>query len=494
MKQSIRTKITCAFVGLMAMTILGCWLMNTVFLQSYYTYYKRQTLKEIYNEINQLWDRDIFEAETEEERTEKWQEIKPQLQRLTDDYGADFLVVDNSWQLGYSSVNDVRTLVSRLQRYILSEPNDFDNESQIVIQTSFYQNMDAYYLECWGMLDSGYPFIVTIPLESIKESVAISNRFLAYIGIVSILFGSLMVSLISKSITKPIRRLSDISEHISNLDFEVKYEGKETDEIGVLGKNINHLSCRLEETITDLKNANLELKRDIEQKNQIDEMRKEFIANVSHELKTPIALIQGYAEGLRDGITDDPESMAFYCDVIADEADKMNKMVRKLLTLNQMEFGNNQISVSRFELRELIDGVLNNAGILLEQKEITLAVDLESQIFVYGDEFQIEEVLTNYLSNAINHCDGERIISIYMCRTDKHVRIYVENTGTQIPEADLDKVWIKFYKVDKARTREYGGSGIGLSIVKAIMESHNQTYGVANTETGVVFWFELEEA
>lgn len=234
------------------------------------------------------------------------------------------------------------------------------------------------------------------------------------------------------------------------------------------------------------------MQKDIEKKIQIDEMRKEFLSNVSHELKTPIALIQGYAEGLYDNINDDSESREFYCEVIMDEADKMNKMVKKLLTLNQIEFGNNQVNFEHFDIVQVVRTVINSATLLAKQKEAQIEIDDYPQIYVWADEYMIEEVVTNYVSNAINHVDGEKKIKVSLKKTDKVVRVSVFNTGKCIPEEELDKIWIKFYKVDKARTREYGGSGIGLSIVKAIMESMNQKCGVLNHEDGVEFWFELD--
>ena len=254
------------------------------------------------------------------------------------------------------------------------------------------------------------------------------------------------------------------------------------------------MSETLEKTISELKTANNELQTDLNQKIQIDEMRKEFLSNVSHELKTPIALIQGYAEGLQDCINDDAESREFYCEVIIDEAAKMNNMVKKLLSLNQLEFGNDVVNIQRFDLTELINGVIQSSTLLAEQKGATISFDQKQPLYEWGDEFKLEEVVTNYISNAINHVDGEKQIEVTVLHQDEKIRVSVFNTGQPIPDDSLDKVWIKFYKVDKARTREYGGSGIGLSIVKAIMDSHHQKYGVYNRKEGVVFWFELDSA
>ena len=297
--------------------------------------------------------------------------------------------------------------------------------------------------------------------------------------------------------SRPIMELKKISEKMTKLDFETRYKSRGQNEIDLLGEHINELSGALEKTICELKTANNELKRDIEKKEQIDEMRKEFLSNVSHELKTPIALIQGYAEGLKEGISDDDvENRNFYCDVIMDEAKKMNTLVKKLLDLNQLEFGNDVVTMERFDIVALVGNFITSADILIHQKDIELRHASREPIYVWADEFKTEEIVRNFFSNALNHVNGDNVIEIkYRLIEDENadrVRVSVFNTGEPIPEDALPHIWEKFYKVDKARTREYGGSGVGLSIVKAIMESMNQQYGVINYTNGVEFWFELE--
>ena len=241
-----------------------------------------------------------------------------------------------------------------------------------------------------------------------------------------------------------------------------------------------------------MKKANNELQKDIERKDKLEQMRNEFLGNVSHELKTPIALIQGYAEGLKEGVSDDPESREFYCDVIMDEAAKMNQMVKNLLTLNQLEFGDEEIEFTRFNLTELIRGVLQSMEILAQQEDITVIFRQSEPVCVWGDEFKIEQVLRNYISNAFHHVKGEKVVEVKITLEQQKAKVTVFNTGNPIPEKDITHIWDKFYKVDKAHTREYGGNGIGLSIVKAIMESFHQKYGVKNYDNGVEFWFELD--
>ena len=396
------------------------------------------------------------------------------------------------------SVNDNQVILMEFMNILFGDDRNqteiLQRSDNYVIQKQTDTRLSSEYMVLYGTLSNGNLILMRTAVESIRESAKISNQFLVYVGVLAIAISAIVTVFVSKRITTPISELTDISKRMTELDFDAKYvsKGHRKNEIDELGEHFNRLSCALESTISELKSANNELKQDIEKKTEIDEMRKEFLSNVSHELKTPLALIQGYAEGLQECINDDAQSRDFYCEVIMDEADKMNQMVKKLLTLNQLEFGNEVVPMERFNLTELIHGIINSSSILLEQNDISVTFDESGPMDAWGDEFKVEEVVTNYLSNAIHHAEFDKKIRIWYTRKDSVVRVSVFNTGKQIPEEDLDNVWIKFYKVDKARTREYGGSGIGLSIVKAIMESFHRECGVLNHEDGVEFWFELD--
>ncbi|MBQ4284547.1 MAG: HAMP domain-containing protein [Lachnospira sp.] len=374
------------------------------------------------------------------------------------------------------------------------------DKREIIVEKDNYTLQKIYdarlvgdYYELWGTLDSGDFIMLRMAVQGIRDNVTISNKFIMYIGIFVLVIGMVLSFAFSNYFTKPIKELSNIATKMADMDFNARYEGDDKSEIGVLGSSMNYMSERLEDNISKLKAANIELQRDVERKTQIDEMRSDFISNVSHELKTPIALIQGYAEGLKEGVTDDPESMAYYCDVIIDEAAKMNSMVKKLLTLNQIEFGNEELIMERFDLVSMIKSCIAANELRAGQKGIKISFEYDKEIMdVWSDEYKVEEVFTNYLTNAINHCAGELLIKVRAVYMGDVVRVFVFNTGNHIPNADMEKIWTKFYKVDKARTREYGGNGIGLSIVKAIMDSYGKSYGVENVSDGVRFWFDLD--
>lgn len=351
-------------------------------------------------------------------------------------------------------------------------------------------------LEMWGPLGESSFFLLRTPLEDIRSSAHAANRFTGYVGIILAVVGTFLAFWLSRRITEPIRQLTDISIRMKELDFSAKYNGENRTELDILGRNMNELSQKLEETISALRTANNDLQRDLDRRNRQEEMRQEFLSNVTHELKTPIALIRGYAEGLQDGIADDPESRSFYLDTIVDESDKMNVIVQKVLQLNQLEFGSNEVSMERFDIVDMIGNYLESASLLARQDDVTLQFDQKTPLYVWGDPFLIQEVFQNYYSNALHHVEPApgKIIDIRCEKKGDLVRVTVFNTGKPIPADSLPHIWEKFYKVDKARTREYGGSGVGLSIVKAIMTLHHRAYGAENYENGVAFWFELDAA
>ncbi len=486
MKHSIKRQFALIFMAVMAGTILLCILLNTLFLEQYYIRIKTDVIFDAYHTIRQGANSDAYGTV----------EFTEQLNDVCSIYNITICIMDSNSQTKYESINGGKELEAQLIGYIFGFYRDdsmkilWEGDGYVVQRVRAGENE---YLEMYGRLNSGISFIMRTPIESIKENAKIANHFFAYVGIVGVLLGGVIIWFVSRKITRPILTLNRISEQMVHLDFEAKYRGNARNEIGLLGENINKLSASLEKSISELKTANNELQKDIERKEQIDEMRKEFLANVSHELKTPIALIQGYAEGLSEGINEDPESTAFYCEVIMDEASKMNNMVKKLLTLNQLEFGNDVVSMERFDITALVKNYIQSAAILTKQNGITVELGDYPPIYVWADEYKAEEVFMNYFSNAVNHCSGEKRIAVSLDEVDGGVRVSVFNTGERIPQESICHLWEKFYKVDKARTREYGGSGVGLSIVKAIMDSMNRSYGVENREDGVCFWFELEK-
>lgn len=485
---SLTRQMIIVIAGLVAATVLLCWFLNTVFLEHYYISNKQNVILDGFHTIDAASTDGTLESGT----------FDVTFDNLCANGNITVMIISADRTIVRSSVNDTQKMLIEFTDIIFGER---ENETTVlgqaynyVIQRQIDARLDSEYLVLYGTLSNGNLILMRTALESIRESVKLSNQFLLYVGIIAIVFSTIVAIFVSRGFTTPLVELTNLSKRMAALDFDAKYtpKTKRRNEIDELGEHMNELSQALEHTVSELKSANNQLLIDIEKKNQIDNMRREFLSNVSHELKTPLALIQGYAEGLKECINDDAQSREFYCEVIMDETDKMNKMVKKLLTLNQLESGNETVTMERFNLTELIVGVMHSLAILTEQNGIKVTVCPEEAMYVWADEFMTEEVVTNYLSNAIHYADGKKEIEIRYTQKENVVRISVFNTGRQIPEEDIHKIWNKFYKVDKARTREYGGNGIGLSIVKAVMESFHRECGVENRENGVEFWFELD--
>ena len=470
----------------MALAIVLCFVANTVLLNDFYQNSKKNALLRAYERIDSAAARGSLQTDASLKLIEE----------IAARDSLEVLILDSDTRTILSTSRDNKALTDRLLGYFFRGADGADilyKGQNLYVQRNYDTDRNMDYMELWGLLVNDNMVFLRAPIASMEESVGIANRFLAYVGVAVILLGVVLSALFARKVSEPIMHLADISERVARLDFDAKYDGKgRSDEIAVLGHSINKMSENLEKTISELKSANNELELDIARKTRIDEMRREFLSNVSHELKTPIALIQGYAEGLRDCVNDDRKSRDEYCEVIIDEAGKMNRMVQQLLMLNELESGRDTVTFSRFDLMELISGCLQADDILLKSGGITVHTDPAHPVFVWSDPQRVEQVINNYLSNAIHYAGGDKVIDITVGTVDGKVRLNVFNTGDTIPEEALDQLWTKFYKVDKARTREYGGTGIGLSIVKAIADLLRQECGVTNYDNGVAFWFTLD--
>ena len=482
----IRLFLTLALTTLAIIAFLIC--MNSFALEKFYLYSKQNTLEEVYNQLNDYYNGNDHELDLEKE-----------MERIAIRNNFDILIKDEDNINIYSTSADFYYVIDSIigagtsKRSKELETND---KFTIDLQKDFKNGLN--YVMLSGILDNGYHVFIRVPVTAIQDSVAISNKFLILMAGVMLLISAVMLSFISKKFTEPILELNKIAKNMSNLDFSHKYKIKDVDdEINNLGKSINTMSDKLESTIKQLRNTNIELERDIEEKSKIDEMRKTFISDVSHELKTPIALIQGYSEGLLENVNTDEESRKFYAEVILDETNKMNRLVQQLLELMKLEYGKREFNNTNFDIVEAEKEIVRKSKLLLEEHNVDVKIEGLESMTVFADDFYVEQIITNYLTNAIKNVkeiNGEKYISIENSINEKNgkARIEVFNTGENIKEEDLNRIWNRFYKVDKSRNRQSGGTGIGLAFVKAIMTNYENDYGVINCENGVKFYFELD--
>ena len=340
-------------------------------------------------------------------------------------------------------------------------------------------------------LDTGETIHIYSAVADVENIVQVSGKVYSAISISMIIIMSIAFYVLVARFTKPLVEMNDITKDMAALNFGRKCGNYGKDEIGELGNSINTLSTTLDSTLIDLKDKNEQLERDIEKRHALDNARKSFINNVSHELKTPIAIISGYAEGLCEGISDDPEVIKEYCQIIRDESSKMNALVVELLELSKLESGAQPFTPCYFDIGQKTASLLSHLSLLFEQNGITVSNKIPEHIECYAQEDKIEIVLKNYITNAVSHCSGEKKIDISCREHNGFLEIRVFNTGNAIDKQDLPEIWDSFYRADKAHGRSENRFGLGLSIVKSIMTNHKCRYGVENVENGVAFTFEV---
>ncbi len=484
--KSVRFKLFFTMCVVILVIILSLVLINSIVLENFYIYSKTATIKQVYQKVNDYYNTENTNVDLETE-----------LKKIAYKNNFDILIKTDTNLIIFTSDREFLS-----STYILKDINEIksksieENETKINVKVTTDEVNNVSYMFLTGILDNGYVLYIRMPISPIEESVKISNTVLLMIGGITLVVAGIIASFISRKFTNPILQLNDIANKMAKLDFSKKYRITDTeDEINELGRSINTMSDKLEATIKELQKNNIELEKDIEEKSKIDEMRKQFISDVSHELKTPIALIQGYAEGLIENVNSDEESRKFYAEVILDETNKMDKLVKQLLELMKLEYGKREFDNEKFNINELINEVLRKCSVMINEKNIKVYFENKEPIYVYADEFYMDQIITNYLTNAIKHAEEvekETKIEIKVEKVGNKIRVSVFNTGENIPEEDLQRIWGRFYKIDSSRNRQDGGSGIGLALVKAIMNNYQNEYGVKNKKNGVEFYFDMD--
>ena len=490
--KSVRLKLFFTLCMVITTIVLILVLVNNVVLEKFYLYNKTKVMKHIYQQINESYNNKVDNTKIEESL--KTLAIKNNLDIVIKSNENIVLLETDNYRMNengelkfFSEINENGEVIKKLYK-----------ENKLKINLIKEENTSVNFIIVSAELDNGYDLYMATPTADLQESARISNNVLIAIGSAVIIISGIIASFVSRKFTAPILELNSIAKKMSNLDFTQKYQIDDTDdEINNLGKSINIMSDKLEKTIQQLTVNNSELEKDIERKSKIDEMRKQFISDVSHELKTPIALIQGYAEGLVENVNADEESREFYANVILDEANKMDRLVKQLLELMKLEYGKREFNNENFDIVELINEVIKKCNVMLEENQVDISFDSNSEaVIANADTFYVEQILTNYLTNAVKYSkekDGERKIEINISSDDenKKIRIGVFNTGDNIDDSEMQRIWGRFYKIDSSRNREKGGTGIGLAFVKAIMNNYKNKYGAINRPNGIEFFFEL---
>lgn len=419
----------------------------------------------------------------------------PELYAYIDDIAlrqnASILVFDENNRI----VNNANTIKSNGRGHMKGISDQFeksflehslDDSGTHTFFTEEHNNLNMRLVSIMIRLDDQSVAVVYIPEDNINRSSKIAFQFFMIIGCVMILAGIGLSLLLSREITKPVIALNTITEDISNLSFHSKFTEERNDEIGQLGKSINKMSDNLERNLLELKEAHDQLQKDIDLKNKLDKNRKEFIANVSHELKTPLALMMGYSEALKTNV-DKEMDRKYYSSIITSEVENMNLLIQELLGIVELDRDENELKLTIFDLSSLVDEVLDRYALEFKNRKLKIELMKEDIVNILADKKAVEKIITNYVNNALEYveAEGDLIISIY--EENGTTTFSVFNSGSQIAEKDLESIWDSFYKVEKNNRSTLGGTGIGLYTVKRIMEKHSGKFGVENLSDGVRF-------
>lgn len=353
---------------------------------------------------------------------------------------------------------------------------EFDEKSFVLQGKISYNGSDRYIL-----LSSSF--------ESIESSVMMFTKVNSFISVVILAAGIVCAFFVAKSINKPIKNIESVSKEISNLNFAQRAdETVNTPELRSLAKSINAMSDKLCRTIDELQTANAKLSADIDYQKRLEKMQRDFIGNVSHEMKTPLCLLQMYGENLKndvEGIDKD-----YYCRTIIDETERLNDMVKSMLEISSIENELYRLNEERVNLSELCLYTVSKMDIMLSKADYE--TDISENIFVNGDSKYLEQAIKNYLSNAIAHTEenGKIRIKLY---TEKGEAVFsVYNQGELIAYEKLPHIWERFYKTDESRVRnETAHAGLGLYIVKTVIEKMGGICSAENVNSGVLFEFRL---
>ena len=464
--------------------VLLLTLCNSVFLKGYYEYINKQDLKSASAEFDGV---DLTDKES----------VVDIINTIEDEYGFETEIYSKNGRTLYSSSG------GQLMDYLLQGNNRlFMNHSPLraveseilsdgsVLERAVDSLTDKEYLVFRFSVSDSNTGEIRVQTAQIENSAKTANKFITIIALAVLIIALLWVFWFSKKISKPISEMNVLTKNMAALNFDKKLSPHSNDEIGQLAVSINNLSEKLNVTLQDLNASNAQLRDEIELEHQLDTMRRGFVANVSHELKTPIAIIQGYAEGIKLDINS--ASNDKYLDVIIDESHRMNKLVLSLLNLSKYESGQIDLNFRDFDICELIKA---RGERILRGKKVNVIYDIPESYNVFADPDQIDQVIKSYMENALSHVNEDGVIKVSVLNGENNTGIVsVYNSGSRVEEEQMPQIWQSFYRGDKSHNRESGRFGLGLSIVSAIMKLHRENCGVYNTDDGVCFWFTVKNS
>lgn len=486
-KAKITKKIFWYTCSLLFFNFLLVSLIGNFFLDAYAVYNKEKYLYDIYNKV--LTIDCNSEKFLEEMKIIQYENIYVTCY----DYNTEEIIYSNI-NIKNKNINkdNLKAIFDKLitADFFMISPKS-EHEENLYAITGRQQQITLFgrYLS----KESDKYIVLQTPYQPILNITNAISRFNIISSLIVLLISSLPTLAFAYLISKPIKEATLVARNIKNKDFSQRCIIRSQDEIAELGETINIMADSIAIYTTELENANEQLTSDIINRKKIEQAQKEFVSNVSHEIKTPISIISGYAEGIKQGLATTDEEREEFCDIIIDECQRMTDIVVELLSLSKLENGTIELDYSNFNINELCEIIISKFKLKCQNAHINIILKADKTFEVRADYNEIEKVLINYFQNAYKHVIDNGTISFILKEEGEYVYIGVNNDGIQIPEEEINNIWNKFYKVDKSHKREENSTGLGLSIVKATMDLHKMPYGVKNTENGVEFYIKLQK-
>ena len=478
---TIRTKITLTFVALVVIGVGLVSMLSSWQIQKYLEQRTVQNLKDQLEVLSELFINGDLAVDSTGARDEELTRISRTLKIRLSVIRKDGVVIYDSDvprdSLIHLENHSTRPEIvqARLEgrgmnrRKSVSVNEDFLYAARMITNTKS------------GSLDSSYVRTALL-LGEISEIDRRVQIIIWGVGVLAVLFSTLASFQVSKRVTKPILGIGSIAQDIISGHLDHRVTVTQNDEIGTLGRTINEMADKLSSDIMQLR--------------KLERVRSEFLGNVSHELRTPIFSMQGFIETLLDGAVDDASVNREFLEKAHRQSERLNALLNDLIEISRIESGDMKMSFRYFEVEEFVRSTVEELKAQAEKKQLSLEVRLESTsgVRVYGDKERLKQVLVNLVDNAIKYTDAGGSVVCRVSVDGPSVVFSVEDTGTGIAEEHLQRIFERFYRVDRDRSREVGGTGLGLAIVKHIVEAHESTVSVTSTPgQGSVFTFRLRQ-
>lgn len=437
------------------------WIFQVVFFEKYYVYQRTKIMQEELTEVSSMIERNISSDDILNEII---------------DFGSasDCLVIvtDENFNINYTSATQIKNSNPIIRENVKYIKTQIQPQTQKTVKSFKTQGTRFTSIVMGNSINDaqkGYVIIQSF-MEPINETTAVLKQQLMIVCLFSLLIGSCIAFIFANKFSKPILEINEASKRIAEGDFDTVVSVKSKDEVAMLAQTINHMSRQLK---------------------QKDNIKKQFIANISHELKTPLSSIRAYGELLLDCDIVDKNEKDKYAEIIIMNSKKLNTMVEDILELSEIQSGNYTLELSSFCLIELIEDILNDIQALAAEKNVQITLKTFNDILlITSDKDKIHSVFCNILQNAIRHSNLNGIVEIKLTNIDSNIHICIIDNGEGIPEDKLPYIWDRFYKVDKSRKSGKSGAGLGMAIVKEILELHNYTYGIeSQIGIGTQVWF-----